>query len=103
MRNLGGSRVILAGVAGILLGSAAEALVNRYAAATVITDGMLWGAVLGVLVASLPNFTRMGSLAVHSDKSAINFVVGIGMFILISLVIVTLFLGVFSLFGRLLP
>ncbi len=103
MRSLGGSRVMVAGVAGIFLGSAAEALINHFASATVVSDGMVWGAVLGVLVASLPSFARMGTLTVNSRRPAVNFAVGVGMFVIISLVIITLFFGVFSLFGRLFP
>jgi hypothetical protein len=102
MRNLGANRVLIAGIAGIILGIAAEALVNRIAGATVFTDGMLWGAVLGVLVASLPNFTRMGALVSKSEKPAVRFLIGVALFILISLVIMGLFFGVVALLGRVL-
>jgi len=103
MRNPLGSRVIVAGIAGIILGIAGEALINHIAGTIVVTDGMLWGAMLAILVVSLPNFTGMGSLTVRSDKPAINFIVGIGVFILLSLVVVALFFGIFWLIGRFVP
>jgi hypothetical protein len=102
MRNLGGTRVLVAGIAGIVLGMAAEALVNRMAGATVLTDGMLWGAILGVLVASLPNFARMGALVSKSDKPVVHFLIGVVLFVLISLVIMAAFLGIIALLGRVL-
>ena len=102
MRNLAGSRAILAGIAGVALGAAAEAAVNRIAGTVVIRDGILWGAVLGVLVASFPNFARMGKLTVKSDKPGVNFAVGIGLFVLISAVLVLVFFTIFWLLARLL-
>ena len=102
MRNLGGNRVLIAGIVGIILGIAAEALVNRIAGTTVLTDGMLWGAVLGVLVASLPNFTRMGALVSRSERPAVHFFIGVALFVLISLVIMGLFFGIMALLGRVL-
>ncbi len=93
---------MLAGIAGAILGGAAEAWINRTSATVVVRDGLMWGAVVGVLVASLPNFTRMGYLTVKSDRPAVNFVVGVGMFIVISLVGSAVFLGIFWLITRLL-
>jgi len=58
--------------------------------------------VLGIFLASVPNFSRMGALTVKSDKPAVNLLVGLGLFVVISAVIVLLFLGLFSLLGRLL-
>jgi len=82
---------------------AAEALINRVAGRTLVVDGMFWGAVLGILVASVPNFTRMGALTTRSDKPAVQFVVGMGMFVVISLVLIVLFWGLFSFLGQILP
>ena len=42
----------------------------------------------------------MGYLTVKSDKTAINFVVGVGMFFLISVVGIGVFFGVFWLISR---
>ena len=103
MRNLLGSRVLVAGIAGIVVGSAVEALVNHLVGRAVIADGMMWGAALAILIASLPNFVQMGSLTVKSDKPAVNLVVGIGMFVLISVLIVTIFFGLLWVIGRMLP
>jgi len=95
LRNPLGSKVLVAGVAGIVLGHAAEALINHLAGATVVTDGMTWGAVLGIFLVSIPSFTRMGSLTVKSDKPAVNLIVGVGMFVLMFAMIVAVFFGVF--------
>ncbi len=62
----------------------------------------MWGAALAILLISLPNFAQMGRMVVKSDKPAIHFLVGILMFILISLVLMTLFFGIFLLLSRLL-
>lgn len=101
MRNPFGSRTIAAGTAGILLGALSEVLINRVAGTTVVTDGLMWGAALAILLVSLPNFTHMGSLTTKSDKPVINFVVGVGVFLLISLAVVVLFYGIFSVIARL--
>lgn len=93
---------MLAGIAGAILGGAAEMWINRTSGTVVVRDGLMWGAVVGVFLASLPNFTRMGYLTVKSDRPAINFVVGVGMFIVISLVGSAVFLGIFWLITRLL-
>jgi hypothetical protein len=102
MRNVWGGRWILAGVAGAVLGGLAEALVNRLAGKTLLVEGMMWGAVLAILVISLPNLTQMGHLLVKSERPAVNFLVGIVMFLVISMVLITLFFGIFLLLGRLL-
>jgi len=94
---------MLAGIAGAILGGAAEMWLNRASGMVVVRDGLMWGAVAGVFFASLPNFTRMGYLTIKSDRAAINFVVGVGMFIVISLVGSAVFLGIFWLITRLLP
>ena len=102
MRNPLGSKVLVAGIAGVVVGGAVEALVNHLAGAAVVADGMMWGAVLAILIASFPNFAQMGSLTVKSDKPVVNFVVGIGMFVLISVVIVAVFFGLFEVISRIL-
>jgi hypothetical protein len=77
--------------------------VNRVAGRIVLEDGLMWGAVVGVLIASLPSFTRMGYLTVKSENEAVNFVVGVGMFVVISVVGSVIFFGIFWLITRLLP
>jgi hypothetical protein len=100
--KLGGSRWVLVGVAGVVIGGLIEALVNRLAGRAVIVDGMMWGAVLAIFLMSLPNFAQMGRMVVKSDRLAVNFLAGILLFVVISVVLVTLFLGIFLLAGRLL-
>jgi hypothetical protein len=102
VRNPLGSRTIAAGIAGIVLGGLAEALVNRIAGTTIIQDGIMWGAVVAVVIASLPNFMRMGDLTVKSDRPAVNLVVGVGVFLLISLTVIVLFYFLFLMLDRLL-
>jgi hypothetical protein len=101
VRNPLGSRTLVAGVVGIVLGGAAEALINRIVGRTVVTDGFMWGAVLAIVLVSLPSFAQMGALTVKSDKTVVNFLVGLGVFILLSVVIILLFLGFFALLGNL--
>ncbi len=103
MRNPFGSRTIAAGIAGIVFGGLAEASINRLAGATVITDGIMWGAILAILASSLPNFARMGYLTVKSEKPIINTAVGAALFLLISVLLVSFFYVVFLVFGRFLP
>jgi hypothetical protein len=103
MRKLFERRTLLAGIAGAVLGAAAELLINRITGTTVVRDGLMWGAVVGILVASLPSFTRMGYLTVKSENTTVNFVVGVGMFFLISVVGIAVFFGVFWLISRFLP
>jgi hypothetical protein len=95
MRKAFGSRTLLAGMAGALLGALAQGMVNRIAGTTVITDGLMWGAVLAILGVSLPNFARMGALTVNSDKPLVNLLTGVGVFLMISLVIVIVFYFIF--------
>jgi hypothetical protein len=102
MRNPFGGRTITVGIAGIVLGGLAEALINRLVGTTVITDGIMWGAVLAILASSLPNFARMGSLAVKSERPIINVAVGAALFLLISVLVVGFFYVVFLVFGRIL-
>jgi hypothetical protein len=100
LRNAWGGRWILAGVAGAVLGGLAEALVNRLAGKPLLVEGMMWGAVLAILLISLPSFAQMGRLVVKSERPAVNFLVGIFMFMLISSVLVAVFFGIFLLLGR---
>ena len=102
MRNPMGGKTLLAGIAGMILGGLAEVLVNRLAGATVLRDGMMWGAVLAIAAMSVGNFTQMGRLAVKSDKPVVHFVVGLGLFVLISAIAIGVFSLIFLAIGRLL-
>ena len=103
MRIIGGSKALLFGIIGVILGGAAETLINRMAGTVVVTDGILWGAVVALFLVSIPNFARMGSLTLGSDRPAVNLVVGIALFISISLLLILVFFGIFCLIGRFLP
>jgi len=103
LRRFWGSRAILAGVVGAILGLVAEPLVNGVAGRVLVQDGLMWGAVMGVLIASLPSFTRMGYLTVRSKNQVVNFVVGVGVFFVISVVGSVIFFSILWLITRLLP
>jgi hypothetical protein len=103
LREFWGSRPVLAGIAGAIVGAVAELIVNRIAGRALLANGLMWGAVVGVLIASLPSFTRMGYLTVKSENQAVNFVVGVGMFIVISVIGSVVFLGILMLITRLMP
>jgi hypothetical protein len=95
------SRMIIAGVLGMILGAVAQELVNGVAGGIVIHDGLLWGAVAGVALASTPNFLQMGSHLIRTDNRALQFIVGLAAFVLISAVIIVAFLAIFSVLARL--
>ena len=102
MSNPLGGKTILVGLVGIVLGGLAEALVNRITGTTVIREGMMWGALLAIAAVSLRNFTQMGRLAVKSDKPMVNFLVGVGLFVLISAIVIGFFYLILLVIGRLL-
>ena len=102
MSNPLGGKTILVGLVGIVLGGLAEALVNRIAGTTVIREGMMWGAVLAIAAVSLRNFTQMGRLATKSDKPVLNLLVGVGLFVLISAIVIGFFYLILLVIGRLL-
>lgn len=100
MCGLRASRALVAGIAGAALGGIAQVLINSIAGTALIVDGMMWGAVVAILLVSLSNFTRMGYLAVKSDKVAVNFVIGVGLFCLISMVAIAIFFVIFWVLSR---
>ena len=102
MRRRPLNTTLVAGIIGVVLGGLAEAAINRWAGGPVLADGALWGAVLAILAASVPNFVRMGSLTVRSDTPLVNLAVGLIVFFLISAVVVITFYAIFSLLERLL-
>jgi len=102
MRRLIVNRTLLAGIAGIILGASTQAIINGISGRAVITDGIMWGAVLGVLAASLPGLVQMGALTVKSSHAPVNLIVGLALFMLISLVVALIFYAMFFVLGELL-
>lgn len=92
---------LVAGVLGAALGMIAEGILNQLLGARVVTDGVLWGAVAAVAVASLPNFRQMGSRLLADGEPWQQLIVGLGAFVVISVIIVMAFFLVFSLMIRL--
>lgn len=82
-------------VLGILLGAIAADIAGRLGAAVTVQDGILWGAVAGLVVTYTPYFLRSGKMVTKRDNKALNFVAGVGVFLAISAVIVLIFLGIF--------
>lgn len=94
--------MILAGVAGAVTGAMLETIVNRLAGRTIVSQGMMWGTLLAVLLLSLPNFVRMGQLTAKSDKPLVNLLVGVVLFGIISALVIGLIFTLFLLLERLL-
>ena len=93
---------LMAGVIGFVVGTLVQAATNHWVGRPVLVDGGLWGAVLAIVAASLPNFVRMGSLTVKSDKPLVNLAAGLIVFVLVSIVVVSAFYIIFSRVERLL-
>ena len=102
MRRPSLNRTFLAGIAGMILGATAQAIINGMSGRTLIKDGMMWGAVFGVLAASLPGLVEMGALTVKSKHPPVNLLVGLALFMVISLLVVLIFYAMFFVLGELL-
>jgi len=89
-------------VLGAVLGALLESVVNGLADRVLIQNGLIWGAVVALFVVSLPNFSRMGQMTTKSDRPVVNLVVGFGLFILISIVLVIIMMGILLGLGRVL-
>ncbi|MBC7262896.1 MAG: hypothetical protein H5T64_00885 [Chloroflexi bacterium] len=85
-------RILIGGLLGAFLGRALESLLAQVGGPILISDGMVWGAVIGLFVISLPNFERMGTLILGHQQRGINVLVGIFAFIAISIVILVIFM-----------
>jgi len=80
---------------GIILGAIAADIASRLGAAVTVQDGILWGAVAGLIVTYTPYFLRSGNMVTKRDNKVLNFIAGVGVFLAISAVIVLIFLGIF--------
>ena len=88
---------------GIVLGAAVAEVARAFGATVAIQDGILWGAIVGLVISYTPYFLRSGKMVTKRDNKALNFVAGVGVFLGISAVIIAIFLGIFwvlSLFIR---
>jgi hypothetical protein len=92
---------LLAGVLGAVIGVLAEGALNRALGATVISDGALWGALVAIAVASLPNLRGMGAKLLKGGAAWQQLVVGITAFLVISVGILFIFLLIFWLYSHL--
>jgi hypothetical protein len=80
---------------GIVLGALAAEVARGFGAAVTLEDGILWGAVAGLVVTYTPYFLRSGKMVTKRDNKALNFAAGVGVFLGISAVIIIIFLGIF--------
>jgi hypothetical protein len=92
---------LLAGAVGAVIGLLVEGALNRALGATVISDGALWGALVAVAVASLPNLRGMGAKLLKDGAPWQQLVVGIVAFLVISVGIILTFLLTVWLYSRL--
>ena len=100
MQSGWGRKSIVWAVLGAVAGSLLESLVNGAAGRVLVQDGLIWGAAVALFVMSIPNFARMGQMTVKSDKPAVNLAVGFGLFILISIVLALVMMGILLALGR---
>ena len=82
-------------VLGVVLGAVVADIASRLGASVTVQDGILWGAVVGLVITYTPYFLRSGKMVTKRDNKALNFVAGVGVFLAISAVIVVIFLGIF--------
>jgi hypothetical protein len=88
-------------VLGAVVGALLESMVNGAAGRVLIQDGLIWGAAVAMFVMSIPNFARMGQMTVKSDKPAVNLAAGFALFVLISVLLVLIMMGILLGLGRL--
>lgn len=87
-------RILIGGLLGAFLGRTLESLLAQTGGPILISDGMVWGAAIGLFVVSLPNFERMGILIAGHRQQGINILIGIFAFIGISITIFAIFLAI---------
>jgi len=80
---------------GVVLGGVAADIASRLGAAVTVQDGILWGAVAGLVITYTPYFLRSGNMVTKRDNNALNFVAGVGVFLGISGIIILIFFGIF--------
>ncbi|GAB4400231.1 MAG: hypothetical protein Kow00123_07850 [Anaerolineales bacterium] len=88
---------------GIVAGAILASVLGSAGVGITVEEGILWGAVAGLVVMYTPYFLRSGKMVTKRDNRVVNFVVGVFVFLGISAVIIAIFLGIFwvlSLFIR---
>ena len=95
-----GWKSIVVALLGAVVGALLEPVVNGLTGRVLIRDGQLWGAVVALFAMSIPNLAQMGRMAVKSDRPAVNLAVGFGLFVVISLLIILIMVGILLGVGR---
>lgn len=88
---------------GIVLGAVVAELLSNAGVAVTMDEGILWGAVAGLVVTYSGYFLKSGKMVTKRDNPVLNYIVGVFVFLAISAVIIAIFLGIFwviSLFIR---
>jgi hypothetical protein len=86
-------------VVGALLGAVAAGLGHSFDYALSLNDGLLWGAVIGGILAGVPQFAQSGAVLTGSESRAWNLAVGIaGSLVFLGVVVVLVFLALRLLF-----
>lgn len=81
--------------AGIVLGGLAAELLRGAGVTVTVDEGILWGAVAGLVVTYSGYFLRSGKMVTKRDNPVLNYIVGVGVFLAISAVIIVVFFGIF--------
>ncbi len=71
------SQHLIGMLAGALLGIVAVGLGNTFGYALVLSDGLFWGAVIGGVLAGVPQFASSGAILTRSENQILNLLVGL--------------------------
>ena len=80
---------------GIVLGAVVAGLLSNAGVAVTVDEGILWGAVAGLVVTYSGYFLKSGKMVTKRDNPVLNYIVGVGVFLVISAVIIAIFFGIF--------
>lgn len=90
-------------ILGVIVGAVLADVLRASGVGITVEEGILWGAVAGLVVMYTPYFLRSGKMVTKRENRGVNFVVGVFVFLGISAIIIAVFLGIFwvlSLFIR---
>lgn len=88
---------------GVVAGAILASLLRSVGVGITVEEGILWGAVGGLVVMYTPYFLRSGKMVTKRENKVVNFIAGVFVFLGISAIIIVIFLGIFwvlSLFIR---